>query len=211
MGAASSCVQHVRVTTSMASQLIARRSRWSLLLLKTNTKSQHVGFPESAATGDAAKIIALIERCVDINASDRTGRTAFHLASSEGHCNIIELLIQRGVLLKKDLNLQDNQGHEALQDSAAGGHDEWPQMCSASAGKGRSKTFGDGANHARKQALLPGRSRLSGKNKGSGGGGILLRAWLLPEIPNTSNSRRATSSRRPELSDQPFLASRFIG
>ncbi len=90
--------------------------------MKTNTKSQHVGFLESVATGDAAKIIALIERCVDINASDRTGRTALHLASSEGHCNIIELLIQRGVLLKKDLNLQDNQGHETLQEATMNGH-----------------------------------------------------------------------------------------
>ena len=53
----------------------------------------------AASTGDMAEIIRLNARGVDLNSADYDGRTAVHLAASEGQTDVLEYLIAQGVKL----------------------------------------------------------------------------------------------------------------
>ena len=49
-----------------------------------------------ASKGDVNAIKELLEEGADVNASDYDGRTALHLAASEGHGHVVELLLNHG-------------------------------------------------------------------------------------------------------------------
>ena len=51
----------------------------------------------SASIGDLNSIIVLESKGLDLNKYDYDGRTALHLACSEGHLEIVEYLIKKGV------------------------------------------------------------------------------------------------------------------
>lgn len=53
----------------------------------------------AASTGDMAEIINLVARGVDLNSADYDGRTAAHLAASEGQTHVLEYLIAMEVKL----------------------------------------------------------------------------------------------------------------
>ena len=63
-------------------------------------------------------IALIIREGVDINAIDRTGRTALHLASSEGHIEIVNTLLENGA----NPNVFDSNGIEPLQEAIMNGH-----------------------------------------------------------------------------------------
>ena len=60
----------------------------------------------------------MIEKGVNIDSTDRTGRTALHLASSEGHTLVVCILIRNGA----NPNIRDNLGNEPLCEAIIKGH-----------------------------------------------------------------------------------------
>ena len=82
------------------------------------SKPLHISFIEAAANGNTARIMAMIEKGVNIDSTDRTGRTALHLASSEGHTLVVCILIRNGA----NPNIRDNLGNEPLCEAIIKGH-----------------------------------------------------------------------------------------
>lgn len=64
------------------------------------------------------KLQSLCGRYADINMRTREGRTALHLAASNGHVPTMRFLLQTGA----DINLVDNNGNTALRLAAENGH-----------------------------------------------------------------------------------------
>ena len=52
----------------------------------------------------------LIEKEIDINQTNKSGKNAFHFASEKGHKDIVQLLIEKGF----DLNQTDTPGHKSF-------------------------------------------------------------------------------------------------
>lgn len=52
----------------------------------------------------------LVGSGADINARSPNGRTALHIASSQGHGHIVDLLLEKGA----DIDAEDNHGETAL-------------------------------------------------------------------------------------------------
>lgn len=48
----------------------------------------------AAARGDSAEIKHLLLKAVNVNATDYDGRTALHIAASEGHEKVITILLR---------------------------------------------------------------------------------------------------------------------
>jgi ankyrin repeat protein len=59
-----------------------------------------------ASKGNVTAIKELLDQNAVVNASDYDGRTALHLAASEGHVPVVELLLKRGA----DVNPVDRWG-----------------------------------------------------------------------------------------------------
>lgn len=72
-----------------------------------------------AAIGDIASIRREIFIGVDLDQADYDGRTALHLAASEGHFDVLRLLIASRL---KNLNPVDRHGHTPLDDAKRGNH-----------------------------------------------------------------------------------------
>ena len=72
----------------------------------------------AAANGDLDEIQRLEALGVNLDASDYDGRTAIHLAASEGHANVVDFLLNKGA--KKDP--VDRFGGTPLQDAKKGKH-----------------------------------------------------------------------------------------
>lgn len=72
----------------------------------------------AAARDDLAEIRRLIARGIDINSADYDGRTALHLAASEGHEELARFLIEQGA---RPAPL-DRWGNTPLEDARRGGH-----------------------------------------------------------------------------------------
>jgi glutaminase len=63
-------------------------------------------------------IQTLIARGIDTNLADYDGRTALHLAASEGHVHVIEVLLA----MRAEFNPIDRWGNSPLDDAKRGGH-----------------------------------------------------------------------------------------
>lgn len=74
----------------------------------------------AASQGDLLGIQGLVARGIDLNLADYDGRTALHLAASEGQLHVIEALL---ALQVADSPL-DRWGNSPLDDALRGGHSE---------------------------------------------------------------------------------------
>ena len=73
----------------------------------------------AAAAGDIETLKALIDHGISPNAADYDGRTALHLAASEGIVNVIEFLLAN----KADINVLDRWNNTPLDDAVKHLHD----------------------------------------------------------------------------------------
>ena len=71
------------------------------------------------AIGDIDGVKRLIMRGTEIDQSDYDGRTAIHLAASEGHIQIVEFLIDNGL---QNFSPLDRWGNTPLDDARRGNH-----------------------------------------------------------------------------------------
>jgi hypothetical protein len=74
----------------------------------------------AAAAGDVAAVNALLKFSSDVDARDRSGRTALMLAILNGHAEVVDGLLARGA----DANAVDLSGARPLQMARAGGNRE---------------------------------------------------------------------------------------
>ncbi|XP_030536767.1 integrin-linked protein kinase 1-like [Rhodamnia argentea] len=80
---------------------------------------QHTGnFLSFASRGDRVGLNQMLRKGISPNVQDYDKRTALHLAASEGHAPIVELLL----LYKADVNLQDRWHRTPLTDARTYGH-----------------------------------------------------------------------------------------
>ncbi|CAF4498932.1 unnamed protein product, partial [Rotaria magnacalcarata] len=54
------------------------------------------GFLRAARAGNLEKVLEYLRSSIDINTSNANGLNALHLASKEGHVNIVQELLSRG-------------------------------------------------------------------------------------------------------------------
>jgi hypothetical protein len=73
---------------------------------------------EVVLNGDMAKVNALLEKGVDVNAKDHSGSTALMIAASKGNLEIAKALVNRGA----DINIQDTDNRTALMEALRNGH-----------------------------------------------------------------------------------------
>ncbi len=78
---------------------------------------------QAAAAGDLSEIMLLAAKGADLDAADYDGRTALHLAASEGRVDALEYLIHKGVNLKP----VDRWNNTPLDDARRHGHAETGQ------------------------------------------------------------------------------------
>jgi hypothetical protein len=72
----------------------------------------------AAATGDLAAVNTLLSSSFDVDARDRSGRTALMLAIAQGHADIVDALLAHGA----DANAADASGVRPLQMAGAQGN-----------------------------------------------------------------------------------------
>ncbi|XP_030452073.1 integrin-linked protein kinase 1-like [Syzygium oleosum] len=75
-------------------------------------------FLSFASRGDRVGLNQMLRKGISPNVQDYDKRTALHLAASEGHAPIVELLL----LYKADVNLQDRWSRTPLTDARSYGH-----------------------------------------------------------------------------------------
>ena len=75
---------------------------------------------ESAAKGDLDTLAVLVENGVDTAVGDYDGRTALHLAASEGQVSVLHYLLEQDPPL--DVNCVDRAGGTPLEDAVRHGH-----------------------------------------------------------------------------------------
>eukprot|EP00002_Diphylleia_rotans_P027521 TRINITY_DN551_c0_g2_i2.p1 TRINITY_DN551_c0_g2~~TRINITY_DN551_c0_g2_i2.p1 ORF type:complete len:705 (-),score=121.62 TRINITY_DN551_c0_g2_i2:117-2231(-) len=89
-----------------------------------NNQSMEQALINAAGTGDVEEATRLIRAGVSVNCADYDGRTPLHLAASEGHLPMIDLLLLNGA----DINKTDRFGGtpltDAMRHSARVGKDE---------------------------------------------------------------------------------------
>jgi len=79
---------------------------------------------QAAEIGDTARVQALLEQPLDIDARDANGRTALLLATQRGHADTVDFLLAHGA----DPNATDAHGTTPLQAAVAG---DYPQIAAA--------------------------------------------------------------------------------
>jgi hypothetical protein len=72
----------------------------------------------AAAAGDLAAVNALLGSPLDVDARDRSGRTALMLAIAQGHADVVDALLAHGA----DANAADSSGVRPLQMAGAQGN-----------------------------------------------------------------------------------------
>ncbi len=75
---------------------------------------------DAAKSGDNAGVQAELDKGVDVNAKDNTGRTPLHDAANWGRKEIVELLIAKGA----DVNAKDDDGETPLDSAIRRKHAE---------------------------------------------------------------------------------------
>jgi ankyrin repeat protein len=85
-----------------------------------DSKSFQKNLIKLAAAGKAKEITLLISEGADLNLCDRSGRSALHLACSEGHLDVVRLLVGAGCTLEK----RDRWGNYPLKEAIMNGHME---------------------------------------------------------------------------------------
>jgi hypothetical protein len=105
-----------------AASAIAAAPAPSRQLARATTSSAERGesLRGAAATGDLAAVNALLNSSVDVDARDRSGRTALMLAILNRHAVVVEALLAHGA----DLNAVDTSGVRPLQMARANGNQE---------------------------------------------------------------------------------------
>jgi len=105
-----------------ASAITAAPAPSSRQLARATTSSVERGesLRAAAAAGDLAAVNALLGSSLDVNARDRSGRTALMLAILNGHADVVEALLARGA----DLDAADSSGARPLQMARAKGNEE---------------------------------------------------------------------------------------
>ncbi|GBG34800.1 Protein kinase, putative [Hondaea fermentalgiana] len=90
-------------------------------------------FLHAAAAGDIDTVRALIKKRGEsiVSAADYDQRTALHVASSEGHLEVVNFLLEAGSLV----NQRDRYGHTPLDEAAAGKHTECMEVIQAHGGE----------------------------------------------------------------------------
>ena len=83
-----------------------------------------------AAQGWQDLIAQLLDHGVDVDTGDYDKRTALHLASSEGHVGVVELLLSRNA----NVNTTDRMGFSPLVDACRHGHTQIQNMLRAAGG-----------------------------------------------------------------------------
>mmetsp|Transcript_10099 Transcript_10099/g.17045 ORF Transcript_10099/g.17045 Transcript_10099/m.17045 type:complete len:201 (-) Transcript_10099:234-836(-) len=89
-----------------------------LRIRDTHCDNDAMNFFHYCATGDLADVKRLILNGIDVNKQDYDGRSALHLAASEGHLEIIKELEGCGRLT--DLNPVDRWGNTPMDDARRG-------------------------------------------------------------------------------------------
>ena len=85
---------------------------------------------DAAKSGDNAGVQAELDKGVDVNAKDNTGRTPLHDAANWGRKEIVELLIAKGA----DVNAKGKYGETPLQFAAFNGDREIAELLIARCG-----------------------------------------------------------------------------
>ena len=86
----------------------------------TGSVNLTVNFITAAATGDVEEVRLLIDLIPNINEGDYDKRSALHLASGEGHAEVVTLLCMAGA----NANAEDRWGGRPLDDAEHNKHDE---------------------------------------------------------------------------------------
>lgn len=75
---------------------------------------------EGARYGDAEDVQQALERSTDVNAADASGRTALHMASANGHTDVMRMLLDAGA----NTEHRNDSGNTPLHWACVGGHAE---------------------------------------------------------------------------------------
>jgi hypothetical protein len=73
----------------------------------------------AAGVGNMERIRVLVKYGVNVNSSDFDGRTALHLAASQGNLRVVELLLS----MEADVKRKDRWASMPLDEAIKGGHD----------------------------------------------------------------------------------------
>ena len=101
----------VMIGSQISSQISALKAH------KKNGETQKL--LNAAYAGDLDKITFLQTRFVNVNASDASGRTAMHLAASEGHLEVVKHLLE----MMADPSVRDIYENTPLNDAVRHSHD----------------------------------------------------------------------------------------
>lgn len=77
--------------------------------LRRKIKISNENLLKAAEIGDVDNLIHLIESDVNINAMDKRGWHAIHLASKHGHSNVVDALLKRGVSVNLKTHSNNNE------------------------------------------------------------------------------------------------------
>jgi class 3 adenylate cyclase len=75
-------------------------------------------FIQAAAFNDSKKLLNFLHAGFDVDSCDQAGRSALHLASSEGNLDSVKVLLK----CKANVNIRDKTGNRPIHEAWLGGH-----------------------------------------------------------------------------------------